>query len=69
VLVVVAARGASPVEQTITVPLANTLCSGGTLTKQAYEQKRTRLKAVRDAGHIDAQEFERYDTELLRCRE
>ena len=59
--------GHAPAELTKILPLARAVCPGGRLTRQKYDEKRTKLKRAVAAGDMSKEDFEKYDAELLRC--
>jgi hypothetical protein len=49
--------------------LPGMLCPAGKLPRTQYEAKRALLIADRDRGLLAADDFDRYDADLLRCLE
>ena len=49
------------------LPIARSLCTAGTLTKEQFDEKREKLRLAATAGAISPEEYARYEAELSAC--
>jgi len=63
------AKGRVPANHTAKFAVTREVCPEGRLTRKQYKAKRDALKKALAAGGITAEEFERYDAELVGCLE
>ncbi|MCG8424020.1 MAG: hypothetical protein MJE77_39515 [Proteobacteria bacterium] len=65
-----AARVSQDVVHTIRVTVRKpSRCPGGLLSREQYEQKRSKLEKLRGKGLMSQDEFDKYDAELVACIE
>lgn len=67
VRVAIAGAAVRPAAATINIKVASGLCGGKKLTQEEYRARRAKLEKAFQAGALSAQEFDRYDAELVSC--
>jgi hypothetical protein len=69
VIVVVADGAGKSTEVTQNLPLALAVCPGGKLTRERYNEKRAKMKRALTAKEMSQEDFDKFDTDMLRCLE
>lgn len=67
VKVTLSGPGVKSISATVNTKVASGLCGGKKLTQEEYRAKRDKLEKAFQAGAMSAQEFDKFDAELVSC--